>query len=300
MLLDELVDEGDRPHLAHERGIEADLIDAIEDLRRGTRQRVALDRVDVNDDDILAPAIVDQGEHRRVAHIAAIPVMLAIDLDRLEQEGEATRGKDMRGMDLATLEDLHLAGAHIGGGEEELDRAFFPAQRREIDALLQHLLQRIVVERVEFIGREQPGHEVGHDKSRREAQRMAPQHAVEPARLQRRLHRRDADALPEPGERRLGAVAAPDRIAGGEDRRIHRAGAGRGNPLDVDPLLLEQAIEHAPGEGAMGPAALQGEIDRLGIGLHCPTARCGTNFPRRSLLHQLFSLGEMVVSLEST
>ena len=34
-------------------------------------------------------------------------------------------------------------------------------------------------------------------------------------------------------------------------------------PSKSRPRLFEQAVEHAPGEGAMGAAALQGEIDGL-------------------------------------
>ena len=35
-----------------------------------------------------------------------------------------------------------------------------------------------------------------------------------------------------------------------------------GDRLDLEPRLLEQPIEHAPGEGAKGPAALKGEVDK--------------------------------------
>jgi hypothetical protein len=44
---------------------------------------------------------------------------------------------------------------------------------------------------------------------------------------------------------------------------IHGAGRGAGYRLDGEPGLLEQAVEHTPGEGAMRPAALQGEVDQL-------------------------------------
>jgi hypothetical protein len=41
-----------------------------------------------------------------------------------------------------------------------------------------------------------------------------------------------------------------------QDSRIHSAGRGAGNAVDPEPGLLEQAIEHAPGEGAMCAPAL--------------------------------------------
>src|ERR1700731_2340133 len=42
-------------------------------------------------------------------------------------------------------------------------------------------------------------------------------------------------------------------------------GASRcaGDPVDLQPAVLEQSIEHAPGERAMGTAALEREIDAL-------------------------------------
>ena len=46
---------------------------------------------------------------------------------------------------------------------------------------------------------------------------------------------------------------------------VHRAGRGAGNAVDLQPGLLEQAIENAPGKGAVRAAALQREIDENGI-----------------------------------
>ena len=56
------------------------------------------------------------------------------------------------------------------------------------------------------------------------------------------------------------AVAAAVRHAVGEDRGVHRPGRGAGDRLDLDPGLLEQPVEHAPGEGAVRPAALQRQV----------------------------------------
>jgi hypothetical protein len=36
---------------------------------------------------------------------------------------------------------------------------------------------------------------------------------------------------------------------------VHRAGAGRANPIYLKPGLLEQTLQNPPGEGAMGAAA---------------------------------------------
>jgi hypothetical protein len=160
------------------------------------------------------------------------------------------------------------------------------AERKSLIAGLEHVLQRIAIERIEFVRREQPGHEIEHDEGRREPERVIGADAVEPARLQRREDRRPTDALPEGGKRRLGAIAASGRKPVGEDGCVHRARAGRGNPLDLDPLLLEQPVEHAPGEGAMGAAALQRQVDRFrrgGRSLFRPDG--GVGFARYSRVH---------------
>src|ERR1041384_3834250 len=49
---DQALDESDRSKLEHERRVEADLIDAVDDAARGLRQRGALDRVDADDDNV--------------------------------------------------------------------------------------------------------------------------------------------------------------------------------------------------------------------------------------------------------
>ena len=59
----------------------------------------------------------------------------------------------------------------------------------------------------------------------------------------------------------LRAVAPADGHAVGHDGGVHGAGAGRADALELDRLLLEQAVEHAPGEGAVRAAALEGEVD---------------------------------------
>ncbi len=59
------------------------------------------------------------------------------------------------------------------------------------------------------------------------------------------------------------ALAAAVGQAIGQHGGVHRAGAGRADALDGDALVLEQAVEHAPGEGAVRAAALQRQVDGL-------------------------------------
>ena len=137
--IDQLGDEGDRPHLAHQRGVEADLVDAVEDLRSPCcGSSGALDRIDVDDQHVRRVAAIDQREDRRIAHVAAVPIGLAVDLDGLEQERQAGRGHDRVDRQLVVGEHLDLAGAHIGGADVELQRTARHADRVEVDRLLQH------------------------------------------------------------------------------------------------------------------------------------------------------------------
>ena len=78
-VIDQLDDEGDRAHLTHQRGIEADLVDAVHDLARRRRQPRPLERIDMNDHGVAALATINQRKDRRIAHVAAIPVVLACD-----------------------------------------------------------------------------------------------------------------------------------------------------------------------------------------------------------------------------
>src|ERR1700751_2575475 len=104
---------------------------------------MALERVDVHHHDIAAVAVVDQREDRRVTHVAAVPIMLAVDLDGLEEEGEASGGKYPVGADLVALEDANLARPHVRGRQKELDRTRALTERSEVDAGLEHVFQRI-------------------------------------------------------------------------------------------------------------------------------------------------------------
>ena len=60
---------------------------------------------------------------------------------------------------------------------------------------------------------------------------------------------------------RLVGPAAGEPV--GEHDRIDRACRGAGNALDLEPAIVEQLVEHAPGEGAVRAAALQRQIDPL-------------------------------------
>jgi hypothetical protein len=63
----------------------------------------------------------------------------------------------------------------------------------------------------------------------------------------------------------LGGLAAADCEAVGEHDSVHRAGAGRADAIDLEPRLLEQPIQHAPGEGAVSASTLKRTVGDLDL-----------------------------------
>src|SRR5689334_3533657 len=61
--IDQFGYEVDDPHLAHERGVEADLVYAVENLGSCPRQLVSAERVDPNEHDIATCAVINQRKH---------------------------------------------------------------------------------------------------------------------------------------------------------------------------------------------------------------------------------------------
>jgi hypothetical protein len=96
--------------------------------------------------------------------------------------------------------------------------------------------------------------------------------------------------VPEILERLACALAPANGEPVGHRHSVHCAGARRAHSLHLDAWLFEQTVEHTPGERAMGPAALEGQIDVLGLGdrRHAPLgdrlgARLGGSFVRQRL-----------------
>jgi hypothetical protein len=85
-------------------------------------------------------------------------------------------------------------------------------------------------------------------------------------RCRRAEARRLGHGAPEGLERRLRAVDAAVFHAAGHHRRVHRAGRRAGDAVDLQPRLLDQPVEHAPGERPVRAAALQGQVDQQRFG----------------------------------
>src|SRR5262249_35556054 len=133
--------------------------------RGGTWQSRPLDRIDLNENRILRVTFPHQRRDRRIAGIAAVPIAFAIDLDRLKQRGEARRRKQHVRRDLAVSKDPATPGAHIGCGDEELDRRL--RQSSEIDAFGKDVTQGICAAWAKIVGREHARHQVHREEDRR-------------------------------------------------------------------------------------------------------------------------------------
>src|ERR1700693_1424954 len=138
--VDELADHADGAEFRQQRGVEGDLVDAVEDIARRLRRVFAFHRIGLHQKDVVGARGAEQRKQRRIADVAAVPIGLSIDLDGVEQKREAGGRHHHVGGDLVAAEDAHLAGTHIGGGDEQLDRVAL-AHRLEVDHALDDLLQ---------------------------------------------------------------------------------------------------------------------------------------------------------------
>src|SRR4051794_2578373 len=99
---------------------------------RGVRCRAPLDRVDLNEQNVVALDIVEQGIERGGTCVAAVPIRLTLNLDRLEEHGQAGRSHDVGGGEFAALKDVTVAGPDVRGRDEQLDSSCL-AQTLEVD-----------------------------------------------------------------------------------------------------------------------------------------------------------------------
>ena len=256
----DLAHHRDHPQFLEQHRVERDLVETVEDVAGAARRAGPLDGIDGDEDGVLGIQLADERGDGRVAGIAAVPIGLAVDLDRLEHGGQAGRGEEYVRREILLPEDAAAPGVDVGGGDEQLDRRL--ADAVEIDELLQNLAERVLAAGIEIVGRVEPGHHVQGDEERRVVERPAAEEDIERTALERAEPRRVGDPLPEILKRLPGTFGAAVEEAGCKDRRVHRTGGRARDAVDDDAGLLEQAVEHAPGEGAMRPAALKREVHR--------------------------------------
>ena len=118
---------------------------------------------------------------------------------------------------------------------------------------------------VQVVRREQPRYEVDRHEHRRVIKRPAPEQHVErraPERAEQcRRPIRRARTSPAPPRAPSAPLLA---ILRQPARPRHRPGRCARDAVDVQPRLLHQAVQHAPGEGAVRAATLQREVHQNG------------------------------------
>ena len=249
----------------------ADVLLALGRLGQGRRHLAARrEQVDLEDQAAPPPRLVEHVLQRRVGDDAAVPVELAVDLDRREARRQGAAGHDV-----ARIEATGIAGVEVPEvAVPDVDRADREThasriEEVEIDQRFQRLLQRlgvVVADRAQRAGRlEWCGRNARHEEpldaeqhgDRRVGLVDRVAGAVDPVQLRRQRRRRERKRrhlLPEfaqPGN-------APLRRVAGDQRRVD--GADRDARHPVRHLVhRRQRFEHAGLVGAERAAALQDE-----------------------------------------
>src|SRR6202022_3870520 len=131
--------------LLHQRRVERNLVEPVEDLVCRARRVRPFARIDLHQDGVVGITFAHQRRKGGIAGVAAIPIGLALDLDRLEHGRQTGRGQENIGRDLRIAEDAAAAGPHVGRGDEQLD--WRAGQSVEIDALDEDGAQWVEAER---------------------------------------------------------------------------------------------------------------------------------------------------------
>ena len=287
----DLAQQGDHTQFLEQRGVEGDLVLAVEDVAGRARDAGALDRIDLDQDGVVRTGFTHQRGNGGIAGEAAIPIGLTVDLDGLEHHGETGRGEQGVGGQVGIAEHARAAGAHAGGGGEHLDRRL--GQSGEVDGLGQDIPQRVEVAGIEVIGGEQARGQVAEDEGRRVVHRPLAQQHVDWTATQRAQQGRIRGQLPEAFQGDPGALGATRGIAVAQDRGIHGPGGGTGESVDAEPGLLQEPVQHPPGEGAVGPPTLQGEVH----GHQVAGTTCGRLLSRSGFVHGYSALDGWLESI---
>ena len=138
---------------------------------------------------------------------AAVPVGDTVDHHGVVHVGQAGRGEQGVDRQLLAREDAHLAGLHVGGGDEGLDLAA-AAHGFFVEMPTQHLAQRVELQWIALPWRERALDQVGPQRARRIVEVPVALQAVERRALDGARDRHRAELGPEGGERCARAQAA--------------------------------------------------------------------------------------------
>src|SRR6516165_6281250 len=91
LMVDDFPEEGERAELFEQARIESDFVQPILNVSRRLRHIRAVERVDLDHNDVAGIAFVDEREEGRVTHVTPIPISLAIDFDGFEHKWQTSR-----------------------------------------------------------------------------------------------------------------------------------------------------------------------------------------------------------------
>src|ERR1700761_6319363 len=111
----------------------------------------------------------------------------------------------MLGAQFVGGEDLDLAAAHVGCAQKNLGQ-FLLAQQLEVHKLVQQILERIVVDRIELVRREEVTERVDEHEAGRQTETEIARYLVEQRRLKNPRRRQFRQPAPVILQRALGAV----------------------------------------------------------------------------------------------
>jgi hypothetical protein len=94
----DLPQERDHPKLLHQWRVKGNLVEAVEDLGRRARRLATFAGVDLDQDHIRSLALAHERCDSRVSDVAAVPIGLAIDLDRLEHRRQQADASSTSGV----------------------------------------------------------------------------------------------------------------------------------------------------------------------------------------------------------
>src|SRR5271167_1512371 len=98
LIVDDFPEEGERAQLFEQAGIECDLVQSVLNVSCRLRNIRAVERVDLDQDDVVGIAFVDEREEGRITHVTPIPIRLAIDFDGFKHEWQTSRRNRRRGL----------------------------------------------------------------------------------------------------------------------------------------------------------------------------------------------------------
>ena len=147
------LDEGDGAKLGAQRGVHGDLVEPVDDLAGGPRRLAAMERVQRHQQDVAGRAFaLDQRPERADCPDSRRPSSAGRRSPPPGTDcGRAAEAITIVGVSSARTNTFSFA-SRTSVAETNSDRAR-PSGRREIDHLLQHVVQRVEVERVEVVGR---------------------------------------------------------------------------------------------------------------------------------------------------